>query len=276
MSQAKLGLLSVLTMLAVLLLCGIAASGASAIEWELNALKECTGGETVNFCYEKEATGKLFVFKGTGEFEVLVLLANQHILLESKLGGETIHIECKAVDAEHEEGGVLVPDGLIFQLEPLKANALLEFHLTFLECQLEGAVGKKCKVPAERTTKPLIGEFDALPAGGLPFDDDDIMFTPVTPSIFIEIPFEDNLPEKCPATIKGTHNVTGEILCFVDKTEEEALTDQEEHELICDPAREESQKGKLLFAENEATLLAEADIFILNIGTDLWSISNEA
>jgi hypothetical protein len=87
-----------------------------------------------------------------------------------------------------------------------------------------------------------------------------------------------NGAEKCPATIIGARDVTGEILCFVDANSTEALTDKEEHELICDPARGESQKGKLFFAssENGATLLAEAEIFLLGIGTDLWSISNEA
>jgi hypothetical protein len=272
MSRVKFGLVSVLAMLAALVVCGVAASGASAVEWELTE-KACNEGKNVNFCYEKEKTGKLFEFKGTGEFEVLTLLVGQVILLESELGGSKIEISCKAVAAEH---GAKLPDGLILQPEPLVKDTTFEFGLVFKECVLEGAIGKKCKVPVEKATNTIIGEFDLL-ATNTP-DDNEVLFKPKTPPIFIEIPFENNSPEKCPATIVGTRNVTGEILCFIDKTEAEALEDLEEHELICDPAKGESQNGKLFLggSENKATLLAEADIFILNIGADLWSISNEA
>jgi hypothetical protein len=278
MSRVKFGPVSILAMLAALVVCGIAASGASA-EFKLTE-KECKGGEVVNFCYEKEKTGKLFEFEGTEEFELLALLGTQHILFESKLGGETIHIVCKAVDAEHtkeikEEKEILAPDGLILQPKPLVENALLEFHLNFLECVLEGAIGKKCAVAVSEVTVPLVGDFDELVGSKPPFADDEILFKPVKGTTIIGIPFKNNGAEKCPATIIGTRNVTGEILCFVDAKESEALEDLEEHELICDPERG-GQAGKLFLAssENPATLLAEVEIALLTV--DLWSISNEA
>jgi hypothetical protein len=268
MSQAKLSSAGFLAMLAALIVCGIAASGASALEWELTA-KLCAGGTNVNFCYEKTAT-ELAEFKGTGEFEILPLLGTQHILFEANLGGTVIHKVCGAVDAEHSEKEVLVPDGLVLQQKPLEASAVLEFHLRLLECKLEGTIGKKCKIPSELVTVPLTATFDGS-------SDSELTVKPVAGTIILSFPFENNGAEKCPATLVGTKNVVGEVLCFIDKEAKEALEDLEEHELICDPAKG-GQEGKLFFAtsENPLTLLAEVDIFILNVGTDLWSISNEA
>jgi hypothetical protein len=280
MSQVKLGIASVLATLAGLVVCGIAASGASALEWELTE-KACSGGTNVNFCYEKEKTGKLFEFKGTGEFEFLALLEEQHILFESVLGDAAIHIVCKAVAAEHttevKEGKeVLGPDGLILQPKPLLENTLFEFHLNLLECKLEGSIGERCKIPVNEVTKSIIGVFDELPAGSKPpFADDEILFKPKEGKVFIEFKFENNNFKNCP--FAGVRPITGEVLCFIDKEEQEALEDLEEHELICDPARG-GQAGKLFFVgpENPITLLLELEMFLLGIGADLWNISNEA
>jgi hypothetical protein len=278
MSRIKLGLASVLAIFTALIVCGIAASGASA-EFKLTEAK-CEGGANAALCYEKEKTGKLFEFEGTEEFEILPLLGEQHILFETKIGTEPIHIVCKAVDAEHtkeikEEKEILAPDGLIVQPKPLGANTTLEFHLNFLECKLEGAINKKCEIPPSEPTSPLVGTPDELETKKP--DDDEITFKPAKVGApFIEINFKNVGAEKCPATIIGKHRVNGEVLCFVDKEEKLALEDLEEHELICDPERG-GQVGKLFFAaggENPATLLSELEIALLT--TDLWNISNEA
>jgi hypothetical protein len=251
--------MSVIAALAALVVCGIATSTASAAPPFVLTEKECKGGTNINFCYEKEKTGKLFVFSGEEEFELLHEPETSEIVLSSNLGLPVI-IDCKLADAQHGGGK---EDGLILQPKPLEADATLEFEILFLECELLGELGEKCKIPAEKVTKNLVGVTEEK-------SDEFVLFKAKEGSIFIEIPFEEK--KGCPATVKGNHNVTGELLCFIN----EPLVDAEEHLLICDPAKG-GQKGKLFFAsaENEATFLIDDNIFLLGT-TDLWSVSNEA
>jgi hypothetical protein len=258
MFRVRLRLTSVIAALAALVVCGIATSAASAAPPFVLTEKECKGGTSINFCYEKEKTGKLFVFSGEEEFELLHEPETSDIVLSSNLGLPVI-IDCKLADAQHGGGK---EDGLILQPKPLEADATLEFEILFLECELLGELGAKCKVPVEKVTKALVGNTEEK-------SDEFVLFKPKVGTIFIEIPFEG---ATCPATVKGTHNVTGEVLCFIN----EPLVDAEEHLLICDPEKG-GQAGKLFFAsaENAATFLIDNNIFLLGT-TDLWSVSNEA
>lgn len=264
MFGVRVRLISVVAALAALVVCGIATSAASAAPPFVLTEKECKGGTNINFCYEKEKTGKLFVFSGEEEFELLNEPETSDIVLTSQLGGLAVVIDCKAADAEHGGGKV---DGLILQPKPLEADATLEFEILFLGCELTGALGEKCKVPAEKVTSALVGTTEEK-------SDEFVLIKSIEKEKiippFIKIPFEEK--KGCPATVKGEHSVTGEVLCFIN----EPLVDAEEHLFICDPEKG-GQKGKLFFAssENEATFLIDDNIFLLGV-TDLWSVSNEA
>jgi hypothetical protein len=259
MFRIKLRLTSAIAALAALIVCGIATSAASAAPPFVLTEKECKGGTSINFCYEKEKTGKLFVFSGEEEFELLHEPLTSEIVFKAKLGGEAVEIGCLLADAQHGGGK---EDGLILQPKPLEADFTVEFELLFLECTLKGKLGEKCKVPVERVTRKLVGNTEEK-------SDEFGLFKPKEGAIFIEIPFEG---EKCPVTIKGNRNVTGELLCFLN----EPLVDAEEHLGICNPEKG-GQAGKLFFgsSENEATFLIDDNVFLLGT-TDLWSVSNEA
>jgi len=262
MFKVKLSFVSVLAAFAALVISGFAASSASAT-FELTT-KLCSGGTNINLCYEEAKTKELFEFKGTEEFELLHEETSD-IVLTSTFNGEKVVIDCGLADAEHTVEGKLVEDGLILQPEPLVKNTTLLFHLLFLECVLTGVLGEKCKIPAEKSTTELVGETEEK-------SDEFIVFKPESGTIFIEIPFEEKA--KCPATIKGNHNVTGEVLCFIL----EPLVDKVEHLLECNPEKG-GQEGKLFFAAstNPATFLIDDNVFLLGIKEeDPWSISNEA
>jgi hypothetical protein len=257
MSRIKLGA-SVLAMLAALIVCGIATSAASA-EFTLTT-KACSGGTSINLCYENAAKEKL-EFSGTEEFELLAGEA-QDIEFLSALGGLNIEITCEHAQVTHEGKA----DGLILQPEPLVKNTTLEYVLTFKGCKLNGTAGEKCEIPAEEPTFPLVGETEEG-------SDEFLLNKPKTPGKFITIKFKNKGEVKCPVTIAGERSVTGEVLCFV----REPLSAKSEHLLECIPT--EGQAGKLFFAssENAATFLIDTNVFLLGIKeTDPWLISNEA
>jgi hypothetical protein len=268
MSKVRLIRAGLVAMLAAFVVCGIAASAASAT-FELTKLP-CEKGKNINLCYgATEKATELFLFKGTEEFELLHEPLTSEIKFTSTLGGEKVEISCVLIDAQHGAG---LEDGLILQPKPLEADTTLQFSLLFLECKLIGTLGAKCEIPAEELSLPLVGVTEEANAEFLLFKAES-----AENKNLIEIKFKNKGEVKCPATIAGGHVVTGEILCFWE-TEQLILNDQEEHLLICDPERG-GQAGKLFFASstNPATFLVLDNVFLLGIGKeDPWSVNNEA
>jgi hypothetical protein len=246
MSRVKLGLLGVLATIAVSAISVSAASAAFTL-----TSTECNAGTVIAFCYATTEKGTTLL-EFSGEEEILGTAGNT--LLEAKFGEENVHIECTASTIE---GGLLLQPSPLVKVPTFDASSL---HFT--GCTLLETLGKKCKVPAELLTKPIVGT---------PETTEDIVFAPETPPIFIEIEFSNNGTETCPVTIRGVRKVTGEELCNLLGNGEAgttAETDLKLHILACP-----EEAGKLKFAENPAQFHAEYDIELDNATTDFWSLS---
>jgi hypothetical protein len=242
MSAVKARLFGVLGVLAVFAISGVAASTASA-EFKLETTA-CGSGTIVNLCWETASKGTTLK-QLVGEEEFLILLETGLILLLAKIGEEDIHIHCN--DTIGLTGGTTDDEFLlILQPSPLVANSTIDATLLFIECELEGTLATKCLVPIEKETKELTGTVEE--------NESNILFK-AAGGIFIEIPFTNNTPETCPATIKGTKKITGEQLCTWSSSENPVLEDLEEHLLICGAS-------ELLFAEQIATFEAEYGIIL--------------
>jgi hypothetical protein len=244
MSRVKSRLICALGVLTVFAISGVAASTASA-EFKLETTA-CGSGTIVNLCWETASKGTSLK-QLVGEEEFLILLETGAIELLAVLGTEDLNIVCK--DTVGLTGGATEDTFLlILQPSPLVANSTIDATLLFIECELTGAASKKCKVPVEKETAELTGTVEE--------NENNILFKPVTGTTFISIPFENKAPETCPATLKGTHNVTGEELCVWSSTENPILEDLEEHLLNC------TEGTGLLFGENAAKFDANYGIVL--------------
>jgi hypothetical protein len=232
---------------AVLLAAVIVASAASAA-FVLTATECTSAAPTINtLCYSTTEKGTtLFEFSGSEAF-LATKEAGTTSFLKAKFGAEEVFIDCTG--AEALGGEMLQPSPLV---ETPKVDVA---SLDFTGCVLLEPIGKKCVVPAELTTKPIVG--------GTTGEDGDVLFAPTEGTVFIEIPFTNNGAETCPAIIKGVKKVTGEQLCTLLNTTE----DLKLHTLEC-PA----SGSKLKLGENVAEFLLSLDVELDNATTDPWSL----
>jgi hypothetical protein len=225
MSRLLRGAFGILAAFAIMALCGIGASTASAVEFKLLTALTCEGGTQIVFCWENNANpNTLLELEGEEEVTILSPVA---VTLLSTLGGESIEINCSLIDAT---------PGLILQTEPLVKSYTINATLLFLECLLVGTVGAKCKIPTEKATSALIAT---------PTSAQDLVFKPETGTTFIEIPISQR--SGCPSTLIKTAKVTGTQLCEFESTI--STVDVTEHLLECG-------QSSLQFAENEASFYA--------------------
>jgi len=223
MSRVRLLLLSVFAVFAVSALasgsasaaptdlCPVAGKLAVCIETSPNDLVAETGGGTFSTKGEPEDTS----------------------LIEVALGESIIHIECEVVN-----------DSGSYQ-QTILANAVRSFGIVilFTVCSVLEPLGKKCKVNEELIeTKSLVGTVADEEGESI-----DTVFTPETGTTFTEIVLSNNGTETCPATITGTHRVTGEDLCLLLT----AKVDTVVHLLEC---TSEGSRA-LLFSEEPTTFL---------------------
>jgi hypothetical protein len=236
----------------MLMMMGVAASSASAVEFKLEEAL-CTGGTFVALCWEKEKEGTdLKELVGEEEFSAKLTAAGS--TLTGTLGGEKVKVVCT-------EGGST--GGKIVQPKPLEEDVKLT-GVTFLfkGCSLTEGPTKKCKVPAEIELLKSKATPENLEAK---LSENWLHFVPEeTTGIFAEIKFENNGTEKCPVTIAGEEPVKGEQWCEWL----EILVDLESHEFHCEPS-----ESKLTFGENEATFEALFTV-TLNNGK-FWDIEEE-
>jgi hypothetical protein len=235
--------LVVVGLMSVLVLMGVAASSASAVEFEL--LKEECVGTWVNFCYiEKEGEVLLEL---SGEEEFSALLDNGPSTLTS--ASLPIAITCT-------EGHNVLTVSRIVQLNPLAED----YHVSLLELDFNGCTvsGVKCAVKepievtqTEGTPENLEGKLSETWLHFIP--------EAAKKKVFAEI---DLIGAECPETVSGENPVTGEQWCEWL----EILLDSASHLLNC-PTTE----SKLKFGNNEATFEAEFEVEPDNL-KDLWDI----
>jgi hypothetical protein len=245
MSRLQRSVLSAFAVVALLAAGAIGASTASAA-FTLTTVKCVEGLPT--FCYEKTAT-ELDELEGEEPISGVKEAATAS-LLEVELSGAKVKIECKAAAAT----------GTALQLQPLIVAAKIHgLVLKFTECALIEPT--TCKVPATLTTKNLEANF------GNEDPVSKVTFKPVLEAekeIFIQIAFENNGEQVCPATIKGTKNVTGTAGCTVL----EPATDTSVKLVVCNIAKLGST---LLVAEQPAAFQLTEEIKPAAL-TDKWSI----
>ena len=243
MSRIKLGILGV-AMLAAVIVSALGATTASAA-FTLTET-ECKEGVPV-FCYENEATKKLFAFKGVEEGTGTQESAEPH-LLKGNLG-ESIRIECSA--------GTLT--GNLTQEEPLvKAGTIVNTQLKFTGCKITetAALVKKCKITLEKLdTRVLKGQLEGAT------DPPDLHITPGEGTTIAAFLIENNGAEVCPATVKGEKLIKGLVLCELLEAEVDAKV-----KLVqCGTGSE------LTFGENAAEFDAEFELVLKNT-IDPWSV----
>jgi hypothetical protein len=241
MSRAKLGLICV----AVALIGSAMAASSAFATFELTST--ACSGSVITLCYSTTEGGSLFEFKGEEEITA-TKEAETTSFLKATLGGEEVLIKCT---------GASVTGGLLLQTEPLvKVGTIDATNISFTGCVLQGKLGELCVVPGTLTTEPLVGA---------PASTEDIVFSPTTGTKFIGITFSNNGTATCPATVKGTKNVTGKQLCNLNEPGVDKLL----HKLICLPAG----STELLLAENQAEFELTLDVTLKNATTDFWSLS---
>jgi len=172
---------------AAMALSAVAATGASAA-FTLST-DTCSSAEPFTaLCDESTALTGTETFAGG-------LVAGAATLLAAKFGAEEVHIECTGATVAGT-----------FTATPLTANVkVTKLVITFTGCAVLEPLGKKCSVSSTLTTNSVQGEIT-----GTGSED---KFEPEPPAtVFIPITFS-NSTETCPATIKGTKNVTGSQKC---------------------------------------------------------------
>jgi hypothetical protein len=215
---------------------GVGASAASAETFTLTTTK-CTGGTFLNLCYETTGKEKLEL---TGKQTVAVTNTTTGVFKVPSLG---IEILCATVTGA----------GTITQTSPLTEKGKIKGTLVF-HCVLDTPA--KCKIPAEKETLPLVGEL---------ISESELLLKPETGTTFIELPFENNGTETCPATIKGTHKITGEqVVKIINPGVAEETKEGESVEV-----------SKLKFSEEAATLTGKLKLSFTGL-SDLVYVSKEA
>jgi hypothetical protein len=230
----------------VLLLVGGASAAVASAEFKITEL-ECTDEGIPTLCLESGT--KLFEAQGA-ETYLGKLTPGTVATLLTELGGEPIEITC----GKDESTGEVV------QTSPL-VQAVVAKHgiLKLSECQLLGTLGKKCKVPTEKSTTQLEGTvLEEMPVNAG-------LVKPETGTTIIEVPFENKGSERCPSTILGTHKITGEDLC----TSAESEVDETVHLGECVEAG-----SKLHFGEESAIFeaISEVELSGTNLGKK-WDVS---
>jgi hypothetical protein len=149
--------------------------------------------------------------------------------------------------------------GTIKQTEPLVKAVEIVGTITFKECKT--ITPKKCSVEATLKTNSITGTAPSKT---------EALFKPTTGTSFITITFKNaSETEKCPATVAGARNVTGEQICLWTDGPE---TDKATHLLFCPT---EDSKLFLGGAENKAIFLEDLTVSIPGISPDVWDISEE-
>jgi hypothetical protein len=225
--------------LATVLITAISGVGASVAAGETFTLTttKCTGGTLINLCY---VSGARELLELSGKQSYTEANTTTAVFKVPSLG---IEILCATVTGS----------GTITQASPLTEKGKKKGTLTF-HCVLDSP--SKCKIPAEKETLPLVGELISV---------GELLLKPETGTTFIEIPFENNGTEICPATIKGTHKITGEqVVKIINPGTAEETKEGEAVEV-----------SKLKFSEEAATLTGKLKITLTGLG-DIWYNSAEA
>jgi hypothetical protein len=245
MTKLKLGILGLTSVLAVFAAM-IGASSASAA-LSLDATK-CGSEGLVLVCWDEKSGGtNLRTLKGEESFttQSSAEVEGEEHFLEATLGGEAVKIAC----AKSESSGT------VKQTEPLVKKSLWQKIKSFFQCKVVNP--KKCAVEATLKTNSITGE---------QANATEVLFKPTEGANFITITFKDNGAEKCPATIAGARNVTGEQIClWTDGTVAQAT-----HLLFCPT---EDSKLFLGGAENKAIFLEDEVVSISGIAPDVWDIA---
>jgi hypothetical protein len=247
MSRIKL---SVLSALVVLIMGAVGASSAGAA---FTLTTEACSGAVIVACYSTTEGGTLFefsgeeAFKGEADLNATTKEPEPEILLAAVLGGLEIHITCTNATAE----------GTFSQAAKLAKGLEGKGKITFTGCALLPTLSTKCKVPATLATNEITSTYPSTTS---------IVFKPSAGTIFIEIPFENNGVETCPATIKGKQPVTGQATC----SDAAGATDKLEHLVLCE-VTEASKELKL--GGSGAHFLLDISFKLVNSTTDFWSVS---
>jgi hypothetical protein len=208
----------------------------------------CEGGSLIVFCSAEGTSSTLFELEGEEEFEIL---SPSSFTLLSTIGESHLSMSCTATEAKHEG----LENGLILQQTPLGAggsNYLLNAVLDFTGCKLIEPDTTKCEVPSSASWLSTVGE---------PSSAEDIVFKPESGTIFAELAIKSISGQTCPATIVGTHKVTGSQLClFVG-----AGSALEAHLLECNTL------SGLKLGESAAELTFDSSILPVYLGED-WAV----
>jgi hypothetical protein len=224
MSRIKLAMLAAF---AVLALSAIGASGASAA-FTLSTDTCPVAAAKTALCDEAFALTGTEAFAGS-------LVKEKETLLLAHFGELEVHIECT---------GATVTGN--FTSTPLTTNVLVSgMVIKFTGCTLLEPLAKKCTVSTELTTNAIKGEITSA---------SEDKFEPETGTVFIPITF-GNSTETCPATIKGTKNVTGSQKCTNVEPEVFAV----EKEISCLEAG-----SALKIGENAAEFKLPVNIHLVN------------
>jgi hypothetical protein len=241
MSKLKLGILSVASVIAVLAAM-VGASTASALVLETTL---CGEKGLVAICWAESATGTLMLLKGEGAYAAVLgeEKEGEEHFLEATLGGEKVKITC----AKSESSGT------VKQTEPLVKKTEIVGTITFKECKM--LAPKKCSVEATLKTNSITGTAA---------NTKEVLFKPTAGANFITITFKDNGAEKCPATVAGARNVTGEQICLWTDGEK----DQATHLLFCP-----TEDSKLFLGGAENPAVFQEDLTVSLSEEAFWDIS---
>jgi hypothetical protein len=229
---------ALLAVVAIAAMGAFSASAASAAVFTLGTA-ECKEGFW-NLCWAETAAGALKELSGTQSGTVAKKTGSANAIFNVASVGVTI--ECKNVTSS---------DALINQEKPLTKNSTITGHLVFKECKLTGELGEVCTIPVEKTTEALTGEV---------VSETELKLKPTSTKAFITIPFEG---ASCPATVKGSHEVTGEDVIVIEKPGTPETTKS---------GANSTTKSTLKFSEKTATLTDEVTISFTGLG-DLVDVS---
>ncbi len=247
----KRKMFGVLAVAAVAAFSALGASSASAVVFTLSTLK-CEGGSNVALCWESKAKTECVA----GEF-LCELVGEQSETVKGGLVVLTVLSSPNQVIECTEATG----KGTILQNEPLVAGKITTIDkgvITYKGCKLTlpEELVKKCEIPVEKETKALTGEL---------LTESELLLKPESGTVFIEIPYTNKGTEKCPTTVLGTHNVTGEQAVTIEKP-------GEPEETKTGNAVEES---KLTYFSSPTDLKGSLTLTFTGLG-DLVDISKEA
>jgi hypothetical protein len=172
-----------------IVLSSIGGTGSSASAAFVLGSASCAAeaGKHVALCWAETETGPLRELSGEESFTA----SSELVELRATLGSElAVEMVCKGNGT-----------GSIAQAEPLAKNySISKFRLMLNSCRLEGVLGTKCRVPPELFTAELV----VTPSTAA-----SIRLSPSVGKTIMEITFENEGLEPCPATILGLRKLTG-------------------------------------------------------------------